>query len=146
MTIQLFSELRACGFGAVRTTRAHTGFSKDLTEIKDRFAAKLPWNTLFAMVVKDTLCLAWQDNNIVLALSTIHIVDKVKDFREKLKRRPTKTSTNGYIVRHIFGEDYVKSLQFVKELYYKLLSYSSRVKLYNLRVRLSGKRVFNPDL
>ena len=57
------------------------------------------------------LCLAWQDNNIVLALSNIHTVNRAEDFREKQRRRPAKTSTNRRIVRKVFGEDYVKELQ-----------------------------------
>ena len=61
-------------------------------------------------MVQDVLCLAWQDNNIILALSNIHIVDKVEDFREKARKRPAKTSTNGRIVRRVFGSDYVKEL------------------------------------
>jgi hypothetical protein len=56
-------------------------------------------------------CLAWQDNNIVLALSNIHTVDKAEDFRETTRRRPAKTSTNGRIVRKVFGSDHTKSLQ-----------------------------------
>lgn len=51
-----------------------------------------------------------QDNNIVLGLSTIHTVDKAEDFREKASRRPAKTSTNGRIVRKVFGSDYIKDL------------------------------------
>jgi hypothetical protein len=159
------------------------------------------------------LCLAWQDNNIVLALSNIHTVDKADDFREKVRKRPAKTSTNRRIVRRVFGSNYAKELQipcfindynhymggvdlanqfreayethkptcrtwwplfywlidvacinayrlyqlstsgrllthlqFRTELYYKLLSYSTRAKLHSLRVGLGGKRVFNPDL
>ncbi len=38
-------------------------------------------------------------------------MDKAEDFREKARRRPAKTSTNGRIVRKIFGSDYVKDLQ-----------------------------------
>jgi hypothetical protein len=71
----LFSELRACNFGAVGTTRPYAEFPKGLTELKAQFATKLEWNTLIATVVQDVLCLAWQDNNIVLALSNIHTVD-----------------------------------------------------------------------
>ena len=107
----LFSELRACNFGAVGTTRPHKEFPKELSEIKNRYATKLEWNTLLAAVVEDTLCLAWQDNNIVLALSNIHTVNKAEDFREKMRRRPTKTSTNGRIIRRVFGDDYIKELQ-----------------------------------
>jgi hypothetical protein len=109
-SIPLFSELRACKFGAVGTTRPHKEFPNQLVEIKNRFATKLEWNTLLAAVVQDVLCLAWQDNNIVLALSNIHTVDKAEDFREKQRRRPAKTSTNGRIVRKVFGDDYIKEL------------------------------------
>ena len=35
----------------------------------------------------------------------------MEDFREKARRRPVKTSTNGRIVRKVFGSDYVKDLQ-----------------------------------
>jgi Transposase IS4 len=82
-SVPLFSELRACNFGAVGTTRLHKEFPKQLLEIKNRYATKLEWNTLLAAVVEDTLCLAWQDNNIVLALSNIHTINKAEDFQEK---------------------------------------------------------------
>jgi hypothetical protein len=56
------------------------------------------------------LCLAWQNNNIVLALSNIYTIDRTEDFREKVHRRPTKTSINGRIIRHIFANESTKSL------------------------------------
>ena len=56
------------------------------------------------------LCLAWQNNNIVLALSNIHTVDRTEDFREKVRKRPVKTSINGLIVRQIFVDELIKSL------------------------------------
>ena len=40
-SIPLFSELRACKFGAVGTTRPHKEFPNQLVEIKTRFASKL---------------------------------------------------------------------------------------------------------
>jgi hypothetical protein len=61
-------------------------------------------------VVQDTLCLAWQDNNIVLALSNIYTVDKVVDFREKVRRRPIKTSTSRRMIRKVFTDKPTKSL------------------------------------
>lgn len=57
-SIPLFSELRACKFGAVGTTRPHKEFPKDLIEVKNRFSTKLAWNTLLAVVVQDILYLA----------------------------------------------------------------------------------------
>jgi hypothetical protein len=47
----------------------------------------------------------------MLALSSVHIVYKIKDFRDKVRKRPTKTSTNGRIVRQIFGKESTKELQ-----------------------------------
>jgi hypothetical protein len=38
-------------------------------------------------------------------------VDKAKDFREKVRKRPAKTSTNSRIVRQVFGDDHRKELQ-----------------------------------
>jgi len=57
-SIPLFTELRACEFGAVRTTRPHKDFPLAPKELKERYAKKLPWNTLLAKVVDNTLCLA----------------------------------------------------------------------------------------
>ena len=73
-------------------------FPKGLKELKARFLTKFEWNTLLATVVQDVLCLAWQDNNIVLALSNIHTVDKAEDFQKKAQNRPAKTLTNRRIV------------------------------------------------
>ena len=109
--IPLFTELRSCKFGAVGITRPYKEFPAGLVELKNRFSTKLPWNTLVTTVVQDILCLAWQDNNIVLALSNIHTVDKAEDFRAKERKRPTKSSTNSRIVRSIFSDSAVKELQ-----------------------------------
>jgi hypothetical protein len=110
-SVPLFTELRACNFGAIGTTRQHKEFPQGLVEIKNRFSTKLDWNTLLAKPVDDVLCLAWQDNNIVLAMSTIHTVDTVKDFIEKTRKRPAKTSTNARIVRKVFSDEHTKKLE-----------------------------------
>jgi hypothetical protein len=81
-----------------------------LVKIKNRFVTKLEWNILFAAVVQDVLCLAWQDNNIVLALSNIHTVNKAEDFCEKQRRSPVKTLTNRRIIRKVFKEEPIKEL------------------------------------
>ena len=45
-SVPLFTELRACNFGAVGTTRPHKDFPEELTKIKASYATKLEWNTL----------------------------------------------------------------------------------------------------
>jgi hypothetical protein len=57
-SIPLFSKLRACKPGAVSTTRPYKEFLVGLKELKDRFSTKLKWNSLLALIVQDTLCLA----------------------------------------------------------------------------------------
>jgi hypothetical protein len=109
-SIPLFTELRACNYGAVGTTRPHKEFPNKLVELKKRFAKDLEWNTLLATIVNETLCLAWQDNNIVLALSNIHTVNRVEDSRARQRKRPAKTSTNGRIVGKAFGDEYIKDI------------------------------------
>ena len=103
-SVPLFEELRSCQFGAVGTTRPHSEFPSEMKEIKDRFSKKLEWNTLLAKVVQNTLCLAWQDNSIVLALSNVHTVHIAKDWVTRVRKRPAKTSTNGALVRKVFGD------------------------------------------
>jgi Transposase IS4 len=105
--VLLFSELRANKFGAVGTTKPHNDFPEGLKYLKEHFAKKLPWNTLLAKVVNNTLCLAWQDNNIVLALSNDHTVDKAEDFCEKLRRRPAK------VVREVFEDEQLKHSKYL---------------------------------
>jgi hypothetical protein len=70
----LFKELQVCEFSTIETTWLHKEFPKGIKVLKERFTIKLTWNTLLAKVVKNTLYLAWQDNNIVLALSNIYTV------------------------------------------------------------------------
>jgi hypothetical protein len=109
-SMPLFTELQACNFGAVGITRLHKEFPDELVKIKTQYATKLEWNTLLAIVVQDVLCLAWQDNNIVLALSNIYTVNQTEDFCEKVCKRLAKTSTNGRIIRHVFADEPTKKL------------------------------------
>jgi hypothetical protein len=108
--VSLFIELQACEFGVIGTTRLYKEFPNRFKALKQRFATKLNWNTLLAKVVDNTLYLAWQDNNIVLALSNIYTVYTSDNFREKVRKRLAKTSTNKRIIRQVFGSDPIKEL------------------------------------
>ena len=102
--------LHSCEFGAIGTTRLHTEFPSGMKELKDYFSKKLEWNILIAKAVRNTLCLAWQDNNIVLALTNLHIVYTAKDWRNRVRKQPAKTSTNGLLVRKAFQDKAQKEL------------------------------------
>ncbi|RFU29044.1 hypothetical protein B7463_g7284, partial [Scytalidium lignicola] len=109
-SIPLFEKLRKCQFRAVGTTRPHAQLPQVFKVLKDKFKKELQWNTLLAKVVDNTLCLAWQDNNIVLALTNIHTVDTTETFRDKVRRRPAKTSTSAWQARAPFGNQPTKEL------------------------------------
>jgi hypothetical protein len=73
----------------------------------------MPWNTLHVVAVDSVLCIAWQDNNIVAALSTVHTVIKNSDWIERDRKRPARTSTNAGITRKPFGDESVKKYRFL---------------------------------
>jgi hypothetical protein len=111
-SISLFEILRNQGIGACGTTRptaAGPDFPILIQQLRDH-ASYIPWNTICAIEVRKVLCLAWQDNNLVLGLSTVHTVDKSTDLIERDRKRPSKTSTNAAQVRPIFGDSHTKKL------------------------------------
>ena len=101
-SVPLFQLLRERGYGACGTTRPKSAkFASQLKELRQHYSKALPWGSLYAVVVDDVLCLAWQDNNLVLALSTIH---SPTDFIERERKRPGEKSTNAEIVRKVFDD------------------------------------------
>ena len=76
-----------------------------------------PWNTFYAASatidsddIDSVLCIAWQDNNIVTALSTVHTVHKPADWITRLRKRPAKTSTSAKVAREPFDDQPTKEL------------------------------------
>ena len=61
----------------------------------------------FSSLADNVLCLIWQDNNLVLALSTVYYSTNVI---ECLRKRLKKTSTNTGIVLKIFDNNVTKKL------------------------------------
>lgn len=117
-TVPLFNHLRRQGIGACGTTRPNASkklFPIALHALKD---SKKPqqWNTLYAAPasvgsdIDSVLCIAWQDNNIVTALSTVHTVHKPTDWITRLRKRPAKTSTSAKVAREPFGDQPTQEL------------------------------------
>lgn len=103
----LFKELRDLQCGACGTTRPRGGIPTQLIELKDHIKS-IPWGTLYASEAQGVLCLAWQDNNIVLLLSTTHSPDT---FIPTERKRPSATSTNAAIARAPFRDEGKKELK-----------------------------------
>ena len=107
-SVPLFKLLREHGYGACGTTRPTSkDFPSQLQQLRKDSSSSIPWGKTYAMVVDNVLCLSWQDNNLVLTLSTVHYPTNVI---ERLRKRPKKTSTNAGIVLKVFDDDVTKKL------------------------------------
>ena len=130
--VPLLRRLRAIDIGACGTTRRHPEFPQFLLDLKEYCSKRLEWNTTAAIVVRKkvkveekeegedsqwesdsldpgVICYAWQDNNTVIACSTVHCAGTEHSITRS-RRRPQITSTNGALVRKVFGEDVRKDL------------------------------------
>jgi Transposase IS4 len=96
--------------GVMGTTRKNSkNFPEDLLQIKDLNQALLYGGSL-AIIKEGVLCFAWQDNNVVLGITTAFSLHREKDFVLRDRRRPGDASTNARIALSIFGKDWVKRL------------------------------------
>ena len=78
--------------------------------------------------------MAWQDNNLVLALTTAYSVQEVDDTVSKKRKRPSKTSTNHRVVLPAFKEDGkdVSEKEFeIPKLFYYYNKYMGAVDRFN---------------
>jgi len=130
--VPLLRKLRTLNIGACGTTRRHPEFPAYLLDLKDLCSKRLEWNTTAAIVVRKqikvqngacdeesqwesdasdpgVICYAWQDNNTVIACSTVHKSGEEQTIIRS-RRRPQITSTNGPLVRKVFGEEKQKDL------------------------------------
>lgn len=106
--VPLFVALRKLGIGAAGTTRINaSGFPDDLKIEKDKAKSILEWGHLSGLVVDNICCLVWQDNNSVFFMTSFHDIHKTVI---RSRRRPKLSSTNGTIVRRVFGDSVCKPI------------------------------------
>ena len=108
-----------------------------LVKMKKVFAKNIPYGVLAAVVQNDVLHVAWQDNNLVLALTTAYGVHEVDDTVSKKRKRPSKTSTNARVVLPAFQEDEqpVSEKEFaVPKLFYYYNKHMGEVDRFNALV------------
>ncbi len=136
--IELAKALRGRGIavcGTMKTNRRD--LPKLLLEMKQTFARDIPYGVLDAMVYDDVLCVAWQDNNLVLALTTAYGVREIDDVVSKTRKRPSKTSTNARIVLPAFkenGKDTWEKEFKVPKLFYYYNKHMGEVDRFNALV------------
>ena len=104
-SIPLFLKLRAKNISAVGKTRPQgTEFPALLITLRQKWSTKLDWGTICTAIVDDVLCIGQQDNNHVLALSTVYTVHEASSYITRFRKRPQTTSTNAITARKIFGD------------------------------------------
>jgi Transposase IS4 len=109
LNINVSQALLALHICCTGTTRKNAqGIPEWLLKMKEHNRG-LVWNSMLAQIVDSTLCFLWQDNNAVLGLTTAHCLKD--DTIERLRKRPSPTSTNARIVRPVFGDLPFKRLQ-----------------------------------
>ena len=120
---------------------------KLLVEMKQVFARDIPYGVLAAVVQNNVLMVAWQDNNLVLGLTTAYGIREIDDAVFKKRKRPSKTSTNARVVLPAFKENekdiWEKEFK-VSKLFHYYNKYMGEVDRFNALVAAySSQRACN---
>ena len=108
-----------------------------LVEMKKLFLKDIPYGGLTIVVQDDILFVAQQDNNLVLALTTVYSVREIDNVIPKKRKRPSKTSTNARVVLPAFKENDqpIQEKEFkVPKLFYYYNKYIGEIDRFNALV------------
>ena len=103
---------RKRGWGITGTATGKSGIIKKFSDMKtqDKKKDEIPWGTLYTEPSTDNLInyIAWKDNALVLFMPTVNDgVEKI----EKMRKRPSETSTSAKTARLPFGDHAQKLLE-----------------------------------
>ena len=102
LTVNVAHVLMCWSIGVMGTTRKNSaGFPPELQRLKEINHA-FEYGGVRWQQAQWALAFAWQDNNVVLALTTAFSVHRPIDFIVKPRRRPKDSSTNAAITRPVF--------------------------------------------
>jgi hypothetical protein len=119
-SIDLFMALKALGVGAVGTAKQGSGFDENLLKLKAVATKEKNWGTTAVTTVNNhVLCMAWQDNNTVLLMTTAHWSEEA----QKIVPRDPR-------FRHHIPEDFVQ----LDSENNQILPFSRAVVDYNLHM------------
>ena len=118
-----------------------------LVQMKTEFAKDIPYRVLAAVIQKDVLQVAWQDNNLILGLTTAYSIREINDSITKKRKRPSKTSTNARVILPAFKEndqDVFKKDFKVPKLFYHYNKHMGEINRFNALVAAySSQRACN---
>ena len=135
---ELAVALRGRGIAVCGTMKpSRRDLPKLLVEMKKEFAKDIPYGVLAAVVQDDVLMVAWQDNNLVLGLTTAYGVREIDDSVSKKRKRPSRTSTNARVVLPAFkenGQDVHEKEFKVPKLFYYYNKHMGEIDRFNALV------------
>ena len=100
-----FYHFRDASIEAAGTTRSGNLFPALISHLRYKYCKELKWGTTIAISIdQQVLCIGWQDNNLVLDMTTVHTVHNAHDKLLRERKRPALTSTNAKITREEFGD------------------------------------------
>ncbi|SLM35791.1 PiggyBac transposable element-derived protein [Lasallia pustulata] len=70
--VKLYTVLKELGIGACGTAKNGSGFPPELLTFREVLTKKNNWGMKAYSTVGEVLCLAWQDNNTVQLMTTVH--------------------------------------------------------------------------
>ncbi|SLM34182.1 PiggyBac transposable element-derived protein [Lasallia pustulata] len=95
--VKLYTALKELGIGACGTAKNGSGFPPELLTFREVLTKKNNWGMKAYSTVEEVLCLAWQDNNTVQLMTTVHTPADMEayDILSKNKRHgiPAEAST-----------------------------------------------------
>jgi hypothetical protein len=89
------------------TRKNARGIPKKLLDKKEK---KYLWGFSYPMVIREVLVSLWQDNALLVFMTTAHSLDYPDDLVLINRRRPTLNSTNRPIIEPVFGTQARKEL------------------------------------
>ena len=132
-------------YGTIKPNR--TDLSELLMKMKKIFFKNIPYEVLAAVIQNDILFMAWQDNNLVLALITTYSIREINNTVSKKRKRPSKINTNARIILPTFKENKqtIAKKEFkVSKLFYYYNKYIKKINRFNaLITTYTSQRAYN---
>ena len=110
LTIDVAHVLLQMHIGVMGTTRSNYTNIPPLLKDVNRLNHILIYGGLLLIQCCWVLCFAWQDNNIVLGITTAHSMHRAEDFIVRERWRPKDSATNAIIAHKVFKDEKKKYL------------------------------------
>ena len=96
--VKLYTALKELGIEAYRTVKNESEFTPELLTFQEVLIKKNNWKIKAYFTVEEVLYLAWQDNNTVQLMTTIHTLNDLKAYNILFKDKQHEISIDTRII------------------------------------------------